>query len=58
MSAIYFEKISDYDPAVHLWQVGPVTMESEHYETVKNEVERIEQEVMFASRETEQSRKK
>jgi DNA-binding Xre family transcriptional regulator len=58
MSAIYLEKIPNYEPAIHLAQVGPILAESEDYEVIKEEIERIERDVMFvASPETVDRRK-
>jgi transcriptional regulator with XRE-family HTH domain len=49
ISAIFLEKISEFDPAILSQKVGPLKPGHEDYITVSDEIERIEREVMFVA---------
>lgn len=49
VSAIYLEKISDFDQSVHLAQVGPIKSDHDDFNLIKDEIERVEREVMFVA---------
>jgi transcriptional regulator with XRE-family HTH domain len=52
ISAIFLEKILDFDPAVHSPKVGSLKRGDEDYLAVADEIERIERDVMFVARPT------
>lgn len=49
VSAIYLEKISNFDQDVHLKMIGPVTNKNETYSDIARELNSIEQDVIFVA---------
>jgi transcriptional regulator with XRE-family HTH domain len=49
ISAIYLEKIANYEPHVHLSKIGPVKPGDNDYDVIQTEMQRVEQDVMFVA---------
>jgi hypothetical protein len=49
VSAIFLEKVHDFDPAIYPLRIGPLKHGDEDYLRVSVEIERIEKEVMFVA---------
>lgn len=51
VSAIYLEKIAGFNADLHMPKVGPLQTDNNDYAEVRNEIERIERDVMFVATE-------
>lgn len=57
VSAIYLDKIANFDFSVHCREVGPIVPSNEAYQSVEATIEAIEQDVMFVATPTDKNRR-
>ena len=57
VSAIYLDKIANFNLSVHAKEVGPVTPDDQEYKSIEKTIETIEQDVMFVATPTENNRR-